>query len=72
MLKKGAFWGAVGLIIGEPLILLLLARVSGAIFCMEGREQKCMQVSDYAMVGLFWLGVAVGAGFAGAAAAHHE
>ena len=32
----GGVWGAVGLIIGEPLILLLLARVSGAIFCMEG------------------------------------
>lgn len=34
--------------------------------------QKRMQVSDYAMVGLPWPGVAVGAGFAGAAAAHHE
>lgn len=34
--------------------------------------QKCMQVSDSAMVGMFWLGAAVGAGFAGAAAAHHE
>lgn len=40
LLKKGAFWGAVGLIIGEPLILLLLARVSGAIFCMEGGGAK--------------------------------
>ncbi|MBQ2298810.1 MAG: hypothetical protein II278_05485 [Bacteroidaceae bacterium] len=38
--EKSAFWGAVGLIIGEPLILLLLARVSGAIFCMEGGRAK--------------------------------
>lgn len=40
LLKKSAFWGAVGLIIGEPLILLLLARVSGAIFGMEGGGAK--------------------------------
>ena len=44
----------------------------GLFSAWREEEQKCMQVSDYAMVGVFWLGVAVGAGFAGAAAAHHE
>lgn len=67
-----AFLGAVRLIIGEPLILLLLARVSGLFFAWREDGQKRMQVSDSAMVGLPWLGAVVGAGFAGVSAAHHE
>jgi hypothetical protein len=39
-LLAAVFLGVLGLIIGEPLILLLLARVSGAIFCMEGGGTK--------------------------------
>ena len=44
----------------------------GLFFAWREDEQKRMQVSDSAMVGLPWLGVAVGAGFAGVSAAHHE
>lgn len=44
----------------------------GLFSAWREEEQKRMQVSDSSMVGLLWPGVAVGAGFAGAAATHRE
>ena len=44
----------------------------GLFSAWREEEQKQAQVSDSAMVGLLRLDVAVGTGFAGAAAAHHE
>ena len=44
----------------------------GLFSAWREEEQKRMQVSDSAMVGISWLGAAVGAGFAGVSAAHHE
>ena len=44
----------------------------GLFSAWKEEEQKQVQVSDSAMVRLPWLGAAVGAGFAGVSAAHHE